>query len=143
MTNSDRPASLIEEVIRGIAAEYAWPGYLPPAPAPDPAPGPAQAVAAADCAGTYELRPGYRLRVTAAGGRLTLHPPGQPAMVLLPDAARPDAAPGGHAAELAFSLPDVNAEVRFRRRADGAIEGLTLHQNERSLPASRVPQPVP
>jgi CubicO group peptidase (beta-lactamase class C family) len=137
MTNSDRPASLIEEVIRGIAAEYAWPGYLPPPPAPDPAPAPAADAAA--CAGAYELRPGYRLRVTATGGRLALHPPGQPAMALLPEAALSAAAPGGRSDELAFSLPEVDAEVRFQRTTDGAIGSLTLHQNGRSLPAPRVP----
>jgi CubicO group peptidase (beta-lactamase class C family) len=30
MTNSDNGSRLIGEILRGIAAEYGWPGYLPP-----------------------------------------------------------------------------------------------------------------
>jgi hypothetical protein len=48
-------------------------------------------------------------------------------------------AEGGRPDGLAFSLPEVNAEVRFQRTADGAGGSLTLRQNGRSLSAPRVP----
>ena len=76
-TNSDRPATLIQELLRGIAVAYEWPNYLPKARVPVAVDTPAAA-----SAGAYELRPGYRLVVTWDQGGLFLAPPGQP-----PDAA--------------------------------------------------------
>src|SRR3954454_11312026 len=57
MTNSDRPATLIPELFRGIAAAYEWPDSLPKPRLPVAVDAPA----AAASAGIYKLRPGYRL----------------------------------------------------------------------------------
>jgi hypothetical protein len=106
MTNSDREYPLIDEVMRGLAAEHGWPGYLPEAPA----------AAAVDSdavdrhVGVYELRPGLRLEVERAGDGLALRAPGQDPIVLRALSAT------------AFAADAVDADVTF----DG--EGLVLRQ---------------
>ena len=42
-----------------------------------------------------------------------------------------------------FFFKIVDAQIRFRRGATGSIEGVTLHQNGREIPATRAPGPAP
>jgi CubicO group peptidase (beta-lactamase class C family) len=106
MTNSDREHPLIEEIMRGLAAEHGWPGYLPEAAAAAPVE-PSQLDRHL---GVYELRPGLRLEIERAGAGLALRAPGQDAIGLRALSAT------------AFAAEAVDAEVTFDD------DGLVLRQ---------------
>lgn len=127
MTNSDRPGTLIPEILRGIGSAYGWPNAVPKQRIPA-AGVTGDANTAAAYVGEYELRPDYRLRVTHEHGGLFLSAPGQPAMEVLPDAEADDT----------YFLRAANADVRFVRAPDGQVTGLTFRQNGRPMPAKKL-----
>jgi CubicO group peptidase (beta-lactamase class C family) len=116
MTNSDREHPLIDEVLRGLAVEHGWPGYLPETPAA------AQVEPAAidRHVGVYELRPGVQLRIAWSGDGLALHAPGQDAIGLRALSAT------------AFAAEAVDADVTFDQ------DGLVLRQDGSDRPARRL-----
>jgi len=77
--------------------------------------------------GTYQLAPNFRLEVFVEGERLMTRATGQ------------------HAIEIAregtdtFFTRGVDAQLVFKRKGDGTVDSVTLHQNGREMPAPRVP----
>jgi hypothetical protein len=116
MTNAEPRGPLIQEVLRGLAAERAWPGFLrePPAAVPvDPA-------EITRRVGVYETESGARLRVLTDGAGLALHAPPQDPLRLQARSAS------------SFAAEEVDADVTF------TDAGLVLRQDGVDQPARRV-----
>jgi CubicO group peptidase (beta-lactamase class C family) len=79
----------------------------------------------ADYVGVYRLAPAFLLTVTLESGRLMIQATGQPKLPVYPES------------ETKFFYRVVDAQVTFRRDAEGKVTGLTLHQGGRELPAPR------
>jgi hypothetical protein len=134
LTNCDDGQWVIEEVIRAVAAEYAWPGYLPnhrlsPLVNAESYPG---------YEGEYQIsaHSSLNLQVVATAGsasdastRLELRIPGQPPIVVSPTLS--DTAG-------TFVADELNVEVRFTKNEDGVVTGLTLVQEQQETEAKRV-----
>jgi hypothetical protein len=121
MLNSNQGWPLMEEIVRAIAKEYGWPGYLPAERVPaeiDP-----RALDA--LSGTYELRPDYPVTITRQDNRLLLQWRDQEAIPLYPET------------EAKYFARVVEAEVTFLRDAEGAVEALTLRQSGKEVQARR------
>ena len=130
MTNGDEGWALCQEILGGIARAYGWP--VPPGDrvgtfVPPPTRTESDPAAAAAYAGEYELRPGFRLRLTAGPPGLVLQPSGQPPVPLIPTAAD------------AFSAEAIDIDITFRRNDAGEVTGLTLRQDSADHEASKQP----
>lgn len=121
MTNGEDGWRLIQELFRGIAREYAWPGYEPSRDVVSIEPR-----AYEGYAGEYELRSGYSLRIGRRDGVLLLEAPGQPPVELRPRS------------EEAFFSEALNSEVEFAMDDAGVVTGLTLRQEDQELRASKM-----
>ena len=75
--------------------------------------------------GVYNLAPTFALTISVVDGKLMAQATGQPAFALTAEA------------QDAFYLTAVDAQITFTRNADGAVEGLVLHQGGRDMPAKR------
>lgn len=84
------------------------------------------AEALAEYEGRYRLAPSFDLVVTKSGGTLQVQATGQPALPIFAS-ARDE-----------FFYKAVDAQLSFQRDAAGKVTGVTLHQNGRDMPASRV-----
>lgn len=106
-----------------------------PAPSIETPPAAAPALSPAELAayaGVYALSPTARFTaIVDATGRLQLRLTGQPFLPV--QAIAPDR----------FTVRSVGAEFWFSRDAAGTIDGVTLHQHGRELPARRTPEPPP
>ena len=118
MVNSNEGAPLIDEILRAVAREYAWPGYFN-----EDATAKLSASALDAFVGRYAGKT-FEGRVFREGDRLMLEPKGQPALELRPTG------------DAAFQAADVNAEVVFDRDGE-AVKGLTLTQAGRGTTAER------
>lgn len=76
--------------------------------------------------GTYELQPGFQIKVWHEGTQLKAQATGQPAFDLFPTS------------ETRFYLKAVPAQVEFAMGNEGMAESLTLFQGGREMPAPRV-----
>jgi CubicO group peptidase (beta-lactamase class C family) len=123
LTNGDGGAALAEEVLAAIASVYGWPGLVP---AP-------RRVAALDegqlarLAGRYELGPHRILEVRVQGAGLRLAQAGSAALTLVPESAT------------RFFCDDPPLEAEFVLDESGAVLGVELEVDGRSLPARRLP----
>ena len=77
-------------------------------------------------AGQYQFAPSFVITVTRDDDRLYAQATGQPAFRLYP------------ASETEFFVRVVDARLTFHVGADGAVEGLTLHQNGRDQFGARI-----
>lgn len=77
--------------------------------------------------GGYQLAPGVALTIRTAGGGLVAQVTGQSAYPIFPSARD------------AFFYRVVDAQLSFVRDSTGRVASLVLHQNERDLPAPRIP----
>jgi CubicO group peptidase (beta-lactamase class C family) len=111
MTNSDDAREVLGSI--NAAAERQYASHPQPAGAPN------------DVTGRYLLRENYPIDVVAAGGRLTLTSPNQPAAVLQP-------LPNGH-----YRLPGLDLEINFR--ADDQTYTMELSQENLTQTATRHP----
>jgi hypothetical protein len=118
MINSNEGAPLIDEILRAVAREYAWPGFLPEEKTVK-----VTADALEAYVGSYAAR-SFRCSVTREGDALYLKPDEQPALALRPTA------------ENAFRAIDLDAEVVFAR-VDGVVKSLTLKQAGKDTMAER------
>jgi hypothetical protein len=118
MVNSNEGASLIDEILRAVAREYAWPGYFN-----EDSTAAVSAGALDAYVGRYAAK-AFECRVYRDGDRLMLELKDQPAVALRPTGAN------------SFLAADVNAEVVFDKD-DDAVEGLTLTQAGRGTTAER------
>jgi hypothetical protein len=105
MINSNEGAPMIDEIVRAVAREYAWPGFFPEEKTAPASPETLQAYVGSYAAGSLSCA------VTREGDRLFLRAATQPALELRPTA------------ENTFKLLEVDAEVVFDRR-DGLVKGL-------------------
>lgn len=87
--------------------------------------------ALAEYVGVYPIDKSARFTILQRGDGLIARLTGQPF------------APIFASAKDEFFYKVVDAQLSFRRNAAGRIEGLTLHQNGRDIPASRDPGPPP
>ncbi|MCU7499911.1 MAG: serine hydrolase [Ignavibacteria bacterium] len=76
-------------------------------------------------AGTYQLAPGFSIKVTVEGDKIFGQGTGQPRFEMFP------------LSEDKFYLKVVNAQVSFQRK-DGTVSGMTLFQNGQELPGKKV-----
>jgi CubicO group peptidase (beta-lactamase class C family) len=121
MLNSNQGWPLMEEIVRAIATEYGWPGYLPSERVPaeiDPETFDAYA-------GEYELRPDFLLTITRQDDTLLVRAGVQEAIALYPET------------ETKYFARVIEAEVAFLRDREGAVEALTLRQSGREIRARR------
>jgi hypothetical protein len=118
MVNSNEGAPLIDEILRAVAREYAWPGYFPE---DKTASAPAAALDA--YLGSYATKT-LECRVTRDADALLLTLATQPALRL--KAAQQDN----------FRASDVDVEVVFNR-ADGVVKSLTLTQGGKGTTAEK------
>lgn len=75
--------------------------------------------------GTYQLAPAMTLEVTMKDGALYVQPTNQPTFRLWPES------------ETDFFLKEVDAQVTFKRDAQGNVTGLVLHQGGQDMPAPK------
>ncbi len=123
MTNGDDGGPLASEILRGIAAEYGWPGYL----------GPEIAVVAVaprvldELAGAYTLPDGSRVVVVREGDALFAEPRGEPRERLWPTS------------DSTFVAGSSGVAVQVQRDAAGRVSGVVILQGGRLTRAPRVP----
>jgi hypothetical protein len=77
-------------------------------------------------AGRYELNPNFVLRVWRDGAKMLTQATGQGQVEVVPTG------------ENVLYQSGLDARLEFTRGADGKVNGLTLHQNGRSMPAKRL-----
>lgn len=123
MTNGDMGDALVPEIIGALVQEYRWPlgvGDIAGTFRPAWPPTPIDNTELAPYTGEYELdlRPDYRIQLTASEGTLTLHLPDQPAMALV------RFAPG------AFAAAALDIELQVVQDDAGAVTHLTITQDE-------------
>jgi hypothetical protein len=122
MTDTDRAAPLVGEILRCVAAEYRWPGY----------PGPTvkrtldvPAERLAEYSGTYRIEGGVSVEIAVAGERLTIATTDGAVAELYPEARD------------RFFLLDREARVTFERDAAGNVTALTAYIDGRQIRAPR------
>jgi CubicO group peptidase (beta-lactamase class C family) len=118
MTNA-YSGDLCGEILKAVAAEYAWPDYVKPKRTVHVDPG-----VLGPYVGQYELRPGFEFSVTRKEDSLLLQPAGQPAIELFPES------------DTRFFARAVNMEVTFVR-GESRVTQLIFRQNSREMPAKR------
>jgi len=121
MTNSDNGSRLISEILRGIAAEYGWPGYLQPERefvTVDPR-------AYDDYAGVYRMTDGTEITVVRDGDALYGRAGSEPRSRLWPTS------------DSTFVVEDQGTDVRFERDATRGVTALVIVRPGRE---SRVPR---
>jgi CubicO group peptidase (beta-lactamase class C family) len=120
MVNSNEGAPMIDEILRAVAREYAWPEYFP-----EDKPTTAAADALEAYVGSYATRTlECRVARDGDGDGLLLTPAGQPALKLRA------------IKENTFRATDVDAEVVFNK-ADGVVKSLTLTQAGKGTTAEK------
>jgi len=118
MISSNEGAPLIDEIVRAVAREYAWPGFFPEEKTAAASPETLQAYVGSYATGSLSCA------VTREGDRLFLRAATQPALELRPTT------------ENTFKTNEVDAEVVFDRQ-DGLVKSLTLKQGGRETKADR------
>lgn len=76
--------------------------------------------------GTYELAPGFSLKISTNGGRLFAQATGQDQFEIYPSS------------ETEFFLKVVNAQISFVKSGTGTVDKLILHQGGRDTPGIRI-----
>lgn len=121
LTNADDGLWVIQELVRAIAQEYAWPDYLPKhlAVMVDP-----QIYDA--YVGVYEIHPNFSCKVSRGEDGLFLEATNQMPIVLQPSS------------EITFFAQAVNSEIIFTKREGGEVTGLVLKQERQETLAKKV-----
>jgi CubicO group peptidase (beta-lactamase class C family) len=130
MTNGTNGQALCQEIVRGIAKVYNWPGFPMPK---------AKEAAQADSkrypqlAGHYQLPGGFVVSVTVEGGKLFATAPEQEKEELIPE-------PGG-----SFFTIDEGVEITFVNDDKGKVTGLVAEQGGQrfTLKKAEAPSPKP
>ncbi|MBA3258860.1 MAG: serine hydrolase [Gemmatimonadales bacterium] len=121
MLNSNRGADMLPEIMRAIAREYGWPGYVKERPASTTLP----ASALRRYVGRYRSTTGLRFGVTEKAGALSLSYGRQRPVELTPVA--PDS----------FIIPVLNGTVAFTADQRRRITALLLEQEGSTVTAER------
>jgi CubicO group peptidase (beta-lactamase class C family) len=120
LTNADDGFWVLLDLLRAVAQEYQWPGYLPNRTA-------VGSQAYDDYVGEYQLHPGFTFAVSKRDARLYLAAPGQAPFEIRPSG------------EAAFFAHTLNSEITFARDSQGKVDRLTLKQEGQETPAKKVP----
>jgi hypothetical protein len=137
MTNCDDGWSVIEEVVRAVAQEYAWPDYLPNHRLSTIVDQESYAIYVGDYEITHHAT--VTLRVLTSSGveasadaapLLVLQAPGEQPLTLRPAVSDTDATD-------IFVTEGLNAEVRFSKNEAGEVAGLTLVQEQQETSARK------
>lgn len=120
MTNADSGMTVVDELERGMAKIYAWPGYLPKMPTFDSTP------VSEEFSGQYQLDSRLAINLTSKNGTLTLQVEGQPPLNL------------HRHTDDEFSLSPLNTSIAFKRDDAGKIIGFTLKQNGSERSAEKI-----
>jgi len=126
MVNSNEGAGILDEVLRAVAKEYAWPAFFEEEKKP-------AAVAATildGYAGDYTGKFGLRVRVAREGDAVSLKVGEQPAITLRPES------------DVRFFSADLDTAVSFQKNEGGDVTALTLDQGGRQISAERASTPV-
>src|SRR5262245_45459063 len=121
MMNANRAIPLAQELLRAIAREYNWPDYLPPE----------RVLAKVDpavyqkYAGLYEFDNGFKITMTAEGGRLWAQGQGQSKFELLPESET-----------IYFSDNDI--VHRFELGEGGAVTAAIIEQGGQTRRAKKI-----
>jgi CubicO group peptidase (beta-lactamase class C family) len=118
MINSNEGAPMLDEILRAVAREYAWPGFFPEEKTAPSSPDALQALV-----GSYAGK-SLSCTVTREGDRLFLQAATQPPLELRPTA------------ENTFRAVGLDTEVVFDK-VEGAVKSLTLKQGGRETKAER------
>ena len=121
MVNSNEGAAILDEVLRAVAKEYAWPGFFEE----EKKPAPVADTILDGYAGEYTGKFGLRVRVAREGEALSLKVGEQPAITLRPES------------EVRFSSADLDTAVAFQKDTGGAVTALALDQGGRQTSAER------
>jgi CubicO group peptidase (beta-lactamase class C family) len=121
MINSNEGAAILDEVLRAVAKEYAWPGFFED----EKKPAPVAATVLDGYTGEYTGKFGVRVRVAREGDTLSLKVGEQPAIALRPES------------DVRFFSADLDTAVSFQKSDAGAVTGLTLDQGGRQTSAER------
>ena len=122
MTNSDRGAALMTEIMFAIAHEYGWADYLPRERTEvkvDPS-------IFRGYVGRYQLAPNFILTVTEEGDQLVTQASGQPKVSIFPESPRD------------FFVKEFDAQVTFVPDSQGRATELILHQGGQDHHAKRI-----
>jgi len=125
MINSNEGAAILDEVLRAVATEYAWPGFFDE----EEKPAPVAATLLDGYVGEYTGKFGLRVGVAREGDALSLKVGEQPALTLRPES------------DVRFFSADLDTAVSFQKKDAGAVTGLTLEQGGRQVSADRVAVP--
>jgi CubicO group peptidase (beta-lactamase class C family) len=118
MVNSNEGFPLLEEILRAVAREYAWPGYFRDETTASVAAATLEAYAGSYAAESFECS------VARKGDHLFLKLGNEPALELRPTT------------ENAFQAVEVDAEVAFNK-VEGLVKSLTLTQDGKGTTAER------
>ncbi len=121
MINSNEGAEIIPEIMRAIAKEYGWPGYV--TEPPQAVPGIAASLRTS--VGRYTSEAGHEFHVTEGKGVLWLKSGAQNPVQL--KAMSPHI----------FFAPALNVTVSFERDRGGKITGLVLEQDDSKISAKK------
>jgi CubicO group peptidase (beta-lactamase class C family) len=121
LSNGDDGYWVLLSVLRAVAQEYDWPGYLPNRAAAGVEPRLYD-----DLVGGYELRPGYTLAISRQGEQLYLAASGQPPFELQPSS------------ETSFFAQALNSEIVFIKNDQGQVTGLDLKQEGQQIQARKI-----
>ncbi|OFV88654.1 MAG: hypothetical protein A2V74_00360 [Acidobacteria bacterium RBG_16_70_10] len=121
MINSNEGAAVLDEVLRAVATEYAWPGFFEE----DKKPATVAPAVLEAYTGEYAGKFGLRVRVAGQGDGLALSVGDQPALALRAES------------EARFFAADLDTAVSFQKSETGVVTGLTLDQGGRQISASR------
>lgn len=122
MTNSDRGADLIPEIMLAIAHEYAWKDYGPVIRTQvkvDPA-------ILRGYAGRYQLAPNFIVTVTLEGDQLVIQSTGQPKVRIFPESPRN------------FFVKEFDAQISFVPESQGRASELIFRQGGLDHRAKRI-----
>lgn len=122
MINSNEGVYLIEEILPAIADEYGWPNYF----SHEKVSIEVDSHVLDAYIGEYELKPGFRFRVTRNDSVLALHPTGQAAIELFPES------------ETSYFMKVVGGKITFVRNEAGEVMSLMLEQDGREIEAKRL-----
>lgn len=121
LTNADDGWWVIEETVRALAQEYAWPDYLPK-----------RVTVMVDThifdsyVGEYEVRPGFPFRISRRKDGLYLEVTDQMPIALHPSS------------EISFFTHVMNSELTFTKNEGGQVIGLVLKQEQQLTSAKKV-----
>src|SRR5258706_5090473 len=122
MVNSTEGEDLIPEIMRAIAREYAWPGFLPTSPQPKDI----TAEARQHHVGDYVLEDGRKVAVTERADALWLALPDQPPLQLT------------SLSETSFFIAGLQTKVTFSHKDSGPPQ-LVIDQDGQTFKASLQP----